>query len=184
MSLKYTLLGFLNYSPMTGYDIKKHMDNSTQFFWHARLSQIYPTLKRFPSGEWVESTVIPQEGKPDKKFYTITDNGRAALLAWLEEFPSDIAPRKDPELLRIFFAGSLEKESILTRLRHQLSLRRAQLLEYQTETAAYIENIIAETELDREGVMWELTRQFGEEHERMYIAWLEKAIQTIEEKLN
>jgi len=184
MSLKYTLLGFLSYGPMTGYELKKHIDNSTQFFWHARLSQIYPTLKRLDEDGWTESEVMPQEGKPDKKFYAITEKGRAALLAWLDEFPGEIAPNKQPDLLRIFFAGALEKESILTHLRHQLSLRRAQLKKFQTETAAYIENVIEETGLEHEGVLWELTRQFGEEHERMYITWLKQAIQIVEEKLN
>ena len=183
MSLKYTLLGFLNYGPLTGYDLKKHMDNSTQFFWHARLSQIYPTLKRMEEDDWVESTIMPQEGKPDKKFYMITEKGRAALLSWLDEFSSEIAPDKRPELLRFFFAGALEKENILTHLRYQLALHRTQLQKYQTETAVYIEDIVAETGLEREGVLWELTRQFGEEYERMYIAWLDKAIQTTEEKL-
>ena len=183
MSLKYTLLGFLNYGPMTGYDLKKHIDNSTQFFWHARLSQIYPTLKRLEEDEWAETTVVPQEGKPDKKYYTITDKGRTALREWLEEFPNRIAPNKEPELLRFFFAGSLEKESILTHLHHQLALRRAQLHKYRTETADYIKDTIADTGLEREGFMWELTRQFGEQYEHMYITWLEQAIQTTEDKL-
>ena len=183
MSLKHTLLGFLNYGPMTGYDLKKHIDNSTQFFWHARLSQIYPALKGMEKDGFVESTVMPQEGKPDKKYYLITDKGSAYLLAWLEEFPSEITPDKRPELLRIFFAGALEKENILTHLRHQTALHRAQLRKYQTKTTEYIKDVIADTGLEREGVLWELTRQFGEEYERMYIVWLEQTIQTVEDKL-
>ena len=184
MSLKYTLLGFLNYGPMTGYEIKKHIDNSTQFFWNARLSQIYPTLKRLDENGWTESEVMPQKGKPDKKFYAITEKGRTALEAWLDEFPSELAPSKQSDLLRIFFAGELKTESILTHLRHQLSLHRVQLQKYETETTAYIEKVIEETGLEREGVLWELTRQFGEEHEKMHIAWLEQAIQIVEEKLD
>ena len=184
MSLKHTLLGFLNYGPMTGYDLKKHIDSSTQFFWHARLSQIYPTLKRLDENGLTESKIKPQEGKPDKKFYAITEKGRAALLSWLNEYPSEVAPSKQPELLKIFFAAELEKEDILTFLRSQLSLRQTQLHKYQTETTTYIEKVIKETDLVREGTLWELTRQFGEEHEKMYIAWLEHAIRTIEDKLN
>ena len=182
MSLKHTLLGFLNYGPQTGYDLKKHIDNSTQFFWHARLSQIYPTLKRMEEDSWVESTVMPQEDKPDKKFYMIRSKGRDALMSWLDEFPGEIAPEKRPDLLRIFFAGALDKENILTHLRYQSALHRTQFQKYQTETSDYIEDVIAETSLEREGVLWELTRQFGEEYERMYIAWLEQAIQTVEDK--
>ena len=183
MSLKYTLLGFLSYGPLTGYDLKKHMDNSTQFFWYAGLSQIYPTLKKLAEEGLVEATVIPQEGKPDKKIYLITEAGRAMLMDWLVEPIDKLSPTKDPALLKLFFSGALDKETLLEQLRRQLALHRAQLAHYQQETTAYIEQIIAETGLTREGALWELTRQFGEEYERAYIRWLEQAIEAVEQNL-
>jgi DNA-binding PadR family transcriptional regulator len=183
MSLKYTLLGFISYGPQTGYDLKKRMDNSTQFFWRARLSQIYPTLKKLAEEGLVEAVVIPQQGKPDKKVYFITEAGRAALLDWLAEPLNELWPTKEPALLKLFFSGALDKEMVLAHLRCQLPLHRAQLAHYQQETAAYIEQAIAETGLTREGVMWELARQFGEEYERTWIRWLEQAIETVEQKL-
>jgi len=72
---------------------------------------------------------------------------------------------------------------VLAQLRRQLALHRAQLAHYQQDTVAYVEQIIAETGLTREGVLWELARQFGEECERAYIRWLEQAIEVVEEKL-
>ena len=77
MSLEFSLLGFLQYHPMTGYDLKKVLDESTQFFWHAELSQIYPELKRLEQKGWITSASYPQEGKPDKKVYSITPVGKA-----------------------------------------------------------------------------------------------------------
>ena len=183
MSLKYTLLGFLSCGPMTGYDLKKQMDNSTQFFWHAKLSQIYPALKKLAEEGLVEATVIPQEGKPDKKSYLITEAGRATLMDWLAEPIDELSPTKDPALLKLFFSGALDKETLLAQLRRQLALHRAQLAHYRQETAVYVEQVIAETGLTREGVMWELARQFGEEYERAYIRWLEQAIEVVEQKL-
>ena len=183
MSLKHTLLGFLSYGPQTGYDLKKIMDNSTQFFWHAKLSQIYPTLKRLAEEGLVKATVIPQEGKPDKKVYFITEAGRGALMDWLAEPLDELPPTKDPALLKLFFSGALDKEALLAQLRRQLALHRTQLIHYQQETAAYIEQTIAETGLTHEGVLWELARQFGEEYERAYIRWLEQAIEAVEQKL-
>ncbi len=183
MSLKHTLLGFLNYGPMTGYDLKKHMDNSTQFFWHARLSQIYPALKKLAEEGLAEATVVPQEGKPDKKVYLITEAGRAALMDWLAEPIDELSPTKDPTLLKLFFSGSLDKETVLAQLHRQLALHRAQLVLYQQDTAAYLEQIVAETGLAREGVLWELARQFGEGYERAYVHWLEQAIEVVEQEL-
>ena len=52
--LKYALLGFLHYGPMSGYELKRRMDNSITHFWHAKLSQIYTTLKDLQAGGLVE----------------------------------------------------------------------------------------------------------------------------------
>ncbi|MBI9044183.1 MAG: PadR family transcriptional regulator [Anaerolineaceae bacterium] len=183
MSLNHTLLGFLNYGPQTGYDLKKHMDNSTQFFWNARLSQIYPALKKMEESGFIISSIMPQTGKPDKKYYMITDTGRNELLSWLDEFPKEVSHNKAPEMLKVFFAGAMEKEKILNHLRHQLSLHQIQLRQYETETKLYSEKIIEETGLEKDGIFWDMTRQFGEAYERMYITWLQEAIETTENKL-
>ena len=183
MSLRHTLLGFLYLSPLTGYEIKTHMDNSTQFFWHASLSQIYPELNKLEQEGLLQSEVYPQQGKPDKRIYTITQTGRAALLGWLGEPIDHLPATKDPPLLKLFFSGVLDKQTVLAQLRNQLELHRAQLAHYERETAAYAAQIIAVTGLVREGVMWKLVEQFGEELERTHIRWLENAIMTVEREL-
>ena len=67
--LKYTLLGFLNYAPMTGYELKQRIDLSTSHFWHAKLSQIYITLKSLEEEEYVVSEVHEQQERPDRRVY-------------------------------------------------------------------------------------------------------------------
>ena len=44
MSLKHAVLGFLSIAPMTGYDLRKHMEESVAHFWPADQAQIYRTL--------------------------------------------------------------------------------------------------------------------------------------------
>ncbi len=183
MSLKHTLLGFLNLNSMTGYELKKHMDKSTQFFWHAQLSQIYPTLKKLEQNGLVTIEIEPQDGKPDKKIYTITKKGNDKLLAWLIKPIVQLTPTKDFILLKLFFSGSLDKEIILQHLQNVLALQRQRLKQYQTHTKSYVEQIISETGLQTEGIMWESVRQFGEEYTQMYITWLEYTIKTVKETL-
>ena len=183
MSLRHTLLGFLYLGPMTGYEIKTHMDNSTQFFWHASLSQIYPELNKLEEEGFLNSEVHPQQGKPDKRTYTITQTGRSALLGWLGEPVDHLPATKDPLLLKLFFSGVLDKQAVLAQLRSQLELHLVQLAHYERETTAYASQIIADTGLVREGVMWKLVEQYGEELERTYIHWLENAIVTVEREL-
>ncbi len=181
MSLSFALLGFLNLGPMSGYDLKKNLDRSTQFFWHAGLNQIYPTLKSLQERGLVTARVEVQEGKPDKRIYALTRDGQAALLDWLAEPVRALPSTRNVALLKLFFAGFLDRALILRQLRNLLVLHESQVRKYREETRAVIAEVVAKTGLRREGMMWELVRQLGEAHERAYVEWLEQAIQTVEE---
>ena len=80
MPLSHATLGFLEYQPMTGYDLKKYFDLSIAHFWSATQSHIYKALENLEKDGLVESSVIPGDGKPNRKQYQITDAGRAELL--------------------------------------------------------------------------------------------------------
>lgn len=60
MSLEYAILGFLNYKPQSGYDLKKIFDTSVRHFWAADQSQIYRILTRLTERGLVEMSVIEQ----------------------------------------------------------------------------------------------------------------------------
>ena len=64
MSLEYAILGFLNYSPMSGYDLKKLFDNSVRHFWPADQSQIYRTLGKLAEQGYVEREIVPGRRPP------------------------------------------------------------------------------------------------------------------------
>jgi len=179
MSLRYALLGFLGLDSMTGYEIKKNLDQSTQLFWHAGLNQIYPTLKKLETEGLVTAQAEAQDGKPDKRTYSITSAGREELEQWLAEPLSSLPPSKNAALLKIFFSGSLENPVVLRQLETQLELHRKQLQQYEGETRQIIEEIVEATGLAREGTMWELVRELGEAHERAYVEWLERAIEKV-----
>ena len=101
--LKYVLLGFLSYQSMTGYDLEQHIRSSTAHFWHARLSQVYMTLKELEAEGLVASEIQPQEKRPDRRVYSLTDAGRADLHAWLADPLTERTLAKEPLLLKIFF---------------------------------------------------------------------------------
>ena len=181
MSLRYALLGFLNLGPMTGYDLKKQLDRSTQNFWHAGLNQIYPTLKKMEDEGWITSAVEPQEARPDRVVYQMSETGRQEMLEWLAEPLSELPSGRHPGLLKLFFAGYLQRGQALAQLRAQLDLHRAQLAAHE-ETRAMIAAVAAEEpRLERAAVFWELLRDLGERNEHMYLDWLEGAIETVEE---
>ena len=183
MSLQYALLGFLNYEPMTGYELKQTMDVSTSNFWHAKQSQIYTTLKKMEEAGLVLSEVEAQDGRPDRRVYEITEYGRAQLHTWLAEPLTELQPHKELLLLKLFFAAPLEKEAILTQLRLQRDLHQRQAAVYRNETKAILQKLAASNpELEKDILLWEATRRFGEMFEEMNVAWLDETIAMIEAK--
>jgi PadR family transcriptional regulator, regulatory protein AphA len=181
MSIEFTLLGFLVHGPKTGYELKKLLDESTQFFWHAELSQIYPALKKLEQNGRVVSETQPQHGKPDKKLYSITPAGGEALLAWLAD-PLDQPPEiKNQVLLKLFFSGMLAKEEICAQLRCQLEVQRALQKRIQQESAGRIRSSTFSGEPAMPARMWEAVRQYGQAQAEMTVRWLEETLSALEQ---
>jgi PadR family transcriptional regulator, regulatory protein AphA len=112
MSLQNAILGLLIYSPKSGYDLKMLFDKSINHFWPANLSQIYRELGVLEKNGYVSSMVQTQKDRPDKRIYTITEDGETAFLKWLNDFPDVLhTPKRDDFMMRIFFGANLgEKE--------------------------------------------------------------------------
>jgi PadR family transcriptional regulator AphA len=179
--LKYILLGLLDYKPMTGYELENWISVSAGNFWAAKLSQIYTTLKALEEEGQVTSTIEPQEGRPDKRIYEITDSGRNDLKAWLLEPITALEVKKDSLLVKVFFYEPSEKDALLTLLRLQLHMHQQKLVEYQSQAPnAILEMLNQRPELMPNAAHWEATRQFGLQYEAMYIDWLKLTIKQIE----
>lgn len=79
--LKHGILGLLNYQDMTGYKIMEVFRDSLNYFWDAKTSQIYRELQGLEQKEWVSKTIVPQNGKPDKKYLFHYSSGAGGVIA-------------------------------------------------------------------------------------------------------
>lgn len=182
--LKIVILGFLSYRPHTGYDLKQSIDHSTKYFWDAKQSQIYRTLKQLEENDMVVSTIMPQADRPDRRVYTITGAGVAEFKAWMAAPIVDSHYLKDPLLVKMFFSAYSEKEEILTQLRLQRNLAHQEYVRLTGE----IKDGVAENRammppsvlVDNTFLLWENVRQFGEMYYAMVDAWLAQTIQSVE----
>lgn len=180
--LKFALLGFLNYRPMTGYELKQNMEISTAHFWNAKLSQIYTALKSLEQDGWVTSHIKTQEERPDKRIYTITLEGKMNLQTWLAEPQQEQSQQKHTLLLKLFFSAQADRENVLAQLYLQRNLHKRQADIYKTKSRAVIQEILKQSPtLMKEAIFWEATRRFGELYEEMYVKWLNETIQNLEE---
>lgn len=181
--LKYVLLGSLRYLPMSGYELKQFMDRSTAHFWHAKLSQIYVTLKALEADELVTSATVEQDSRPDRRVYTITDAGRVALDAWLKDIHMEAGQSKEPLLVKLFFSGRVEKATLLTELRMQREMHQKTLESLHGETREGIANVVEKApHLKKDALLWEATRRSGELLEIAALQWFDETIAMVEKE--
>jgi DNA-binding PadR family transcriptional regulator len=177
MSLDYAILGFLNYHPYTGYDLKKIFDTSIHHFWPADQSQIYRTLSKLTENGWAEMEKVPQDDRPDRKVYQITETGRAALRAWVAGPPPLDAPRSAP-LIQVFFSGQLSDAEILVKFEGYAAIMRAILAQYD-QVPGQLGPFQQEITSPREHFFWLLTLENGLTGMRANLAWVESIVERI-----
>lgn len=178
MSLKHAILGFLQYKPVSGYDLKKVFDASVRHFWPADQSQIYRTLSQLADEGWAEVEVVPQEDRPDRKVYHITEAGRQELQSWLRT-PLPHEGHRMAALIQVFFAGQLPDEEILPLFEHAASELGGVLAQYRAipgEIDEYIEMV----DSPREVYFWMLTLECGIQMAEAQLAWLEGVIDRLQ----
>ncbi len=178
MSLDHAILGFLNYLPLSGYDLKKRFDSSIKYFWSAEQSQIYRTLGRLTGQGWVTVEVVEQSERPDRKVYHITDAGRAELRRWLEQ-PFPALETRSAALVQVFFGGQLSNAELLAKFQ-QFAAQQRQRLEQYRRTTELIARYAREIGSEREAFCWSLTLELGLQSMQAQLDWAEGVIERIE----
>lgn len=81
MPLEHAILAFLEFKPMSGYDLKKFFDVSVAHFWSSTQSHIYKALEGLEKKGWAQAQVIPQEENPTGKSIRLPTKGEANCAA-------------------------------------------------------------------------------------------------------
>lgn len=175
--LKHGILGLLNYGGMTGYEIMGVFRDSLRFFWTAQTSQIYRELQGMEKRGWVTQTHVPQQGKPDKNLYSITEEGKRELLSWLEADVEDSI--RSPLLMKTFFRGEL---SVDENIDYFKSLMESNVFPEGSDVPAQSAGLYAKR-VDRpeKALYWQMTLEFGMMYEQMFHAWCGRCIEALEQ---
>lgn len=127
MSINYAILGMLSARSLTGYDLKKIIQDSPFMPWSGNNNQIYKALVELLEEGWVTNEVHHQDSAPSKKIYTITDAGREELKAWVLS-PPELPEFRNTLLVRLAWADSLgpsELNALLAGYEQEISLKIA-----------------------------------------------------------
>ncbi|TVR98539.1 MAG: PadR family transcriptional regulator [Rhodospirillales bacterium] len=112
MDSKTLCLGVLMLGDATGYEIKKHFEEGPFAHFHAAgFGSIYPALNALLAGGLVTCTELSQQGRPDKKVYSITEQGRSAFRRALHKPPAEDTFRSEA-IFMMFFAELLDRDHL------------------------------------------------------------------------
>ena len=177
MSLKHGLLGLLTIRRSSGYDLSKLFQESLSFFWVANQSQIYRELDKMEGLGWVVSSKVEQDARPNKRVYAITQEGDKELIRWLkEENAEDLAVVRNPLLMKLFFAGKVDKEHAITLLTNY----RKFCEDARTEIRAEVEGIGEVEETAARPAYWLYATEYSIRNYDFQIEWIDETLRRLE----
>ncbi len=131
MQITSAILSLLSTEELSGYDIKKRIQENIFFPWSGNNNQVYKALSELQEKNLVTSENVTQAKTPTKKVYRILPKGREYLKEYANsEFES--MQLSKPFLLRFMSASDLSKEEILNiteNYRNQLLVELGKLRE-------------------------------------------------------
>jgi DNA-binding PadR family transcriptional regulator len=107
--IKFLLLGLLANGPCHGYELKSQFEELFGGTWPLNPGQVYMTLQRMEDDRLVTSQRVSQDLHPDRRTFTITEDGRQELKRWTSE-PSDGPIRIRDELFAKMLTAMLVRD--------------------------------------------------------------------------
>lgn len=167
MSLKMAVLGLLDVEPGSGYALLQRFRNSLGFFWQTTHQQLYKELHGLHADGLVDCEEVAQDGKPDKKVYSLTAAGGEALDRLLAAAAGPTKVR-DPLLVKLFAGRRLTPAALIAEL-------EAHQKEHEQTLATYrlLQETIAALPSRRRARYHhpELTLRLGIRFEEAWLAW-------------
>jgi len=147
--------------PLSGYDVRKAVDNGVGYFWAPAKTQIYAVLPRLVAAGLATREEVEQADRPDKHVYRVSDAGHAAVSDWLESSATD--GDRSTFLLRVFLGGLASPEALLRTIR----AKREEAEELQAD----LEERDARADGSPKDFHAALTRKYGRAYAEALIAW-------------
>lgn len=173
----FVILGMLTHMPMTGYDIKKTVENSVSYFWNTGFGQIYPSLKKLEREGLVKKEVKLDESRPNRKVYTITESGREKLKKWLS-IPSEKENIRYEMLLKLFFGSQVSVDKSIKNIEN-FKARYLKELDELGKIEKFLKSKMESGSFPFENkedhIFYFLTLLFGQYVYKAYIEWADRA---------
>jgi len=172
MSIRHLILGLLTRQPMSGYDIKRFLKSLSWLIDSPSFGSIYPILRALREDGLVTVEVVPRQGKPPRKTYTITEAGRKALREWVDQ-PVALDASLKTFVMRLILATNLSHTGLIAHLQQ----RRSQVAAHRAALKRIAETL--------EGTMdsgQRLTFSYGLTLATAELAWLDSTLEQLSQQ--
>ncbi|WP_105956687.1 PadR family transcriptional regulator [Apilactobacillus quenuiae] len=167
------ILGILKNGEKTGYEINSILQNQLSYFYDGTYGMIYPTLRKLESENKIIKKVVNQSDRPNKKVYSITDEGIEEFHKYLSS-PVINDVYKSDFLMRLFFGDDLSKKKIVSLIKEEIGRKNSKL-----------KTLVDNYELWKsEGISFtqEITVKYGISQYKSIVAMLENELSSIQNK--
>ncbi|ARB46374.1 PadR family transcriptional regulator [Alloalcanivorax xenomutans] len=177
MSLRHAILVLLQDEEASGYDLAREFANSIGLVWNATHQQIYLELGKLNEQNMVHYRHVPQDGKPDKKLYRITDEGRQELVRWLRR-PAAPARVRDAFMVKVAGGALADPETLLGELDQLVQQRKERLANFEAEARKL------ERQSEGNSRFQHLTLRRGILDQEAWLSWAEEVREVLEDALS
>ncbi|MER7763935.1 PadR family transcriptional regulator [Streptomyces sp. NPDC097619] len=178
MALDHAILVSLLERPGSGYELSRRFERSIGYFWTATHQQIYRVLARMEAEGKLSVRVVPQQGRPDKKEYSVAAPGREALAGWLRE-PVEPESLRHDLAVKIRGAAFDDPAGLIGEVERHHRAHSDRLARYLTGELRDFTGPEAPGPLDAGQELQHVVLRGGIAFERMTIAWLDDVLATL-----
>ncbi|MCA1272794.1 PadR family transcriptional regulator [Streptomyces sp. 7G] len=178
MALDHAILVSLLERPGSGYELARRFERSIGHFWTATHQQIYRVLGRMVADGLLLVREVEQQGRPDKKEYSVTGPGRAALAAWLHK-PIEPESLRHDLAVKIRGAAFDDPAALIAEVERHRQVHRDRLAHYLAGERRDFTGPHAPAPQDAGQELQHVVLRGGIAYERMTIAWLDDVLATL-----
>ncbi|MFE3192991.1 PadR family transcriptional regulator [Nocardia sp. NPDC059240] len=183
MALRNAILATLLEGEASGYDLAKGFDASVANFWLATPQQLYKELERMAAAGLIETRLVEQERRPNKRLHAITPAGRAVLREFITE-PAKPTAIRDEMMVKVQAMDGEDAAAVRAAIVAKLEWSRAKLARYERLRHRLLDGRSEQAylaEAERIGPYLTLLRGISFEQEN--IRWAEFALPVIDRRM-
>lgn len=182
MALRHAILAALLEGEASGYDLSKGFDASVANFWMATPQQLYRELETMAAQGLIAARMVEQDGRPNKRLYSLTETGRAELRAYCAQ-PAKPTAIRDELLVKVQAVDLGDVAAVRASILAHLERSRAKLARYDRLRARLLGGRTEQDFLDdSERVGPYLTLMRGRAFEKENVRWAERALRVLDRR--